>query len=75
MGIVTIRCPMTGEEVSTGVVIDAAGFAVIKFHGHQFRCDACGKVHTWDKKGATYRPSVGGLDSRPPCQWEKWLKG
>lgn len=57
MGIVTIRCPTTGQHVSTGVVVDAEAFSLIDFQGHRFLCDACGAVHTWDKKDATFRPA------------------
>jgi hypothetical protein len=57
MGIVTIRCPTTGHHVSTGVVIDAEAFAIINFQGHGFLCDACGEVHAWTKKDATFRPA------------------
>ena len=58
MGIVTVRCPTTGEQVSTGVVLDAAAFALIKFQGHRFLCDACAAVHTWDKEAATFLPDA-----------------
>jgi hypothetical protein len=61
MGIVTVRCPTTGQDVSTGVVIDADSFAIINFQGHRFLCDACGEVHTWDKHAATYRPTEGPI--------------
>src|SRR5688572_16460921 len=56
MGVITIRCPSTGEQVSTGLVIDVEAFAIIGFLGHRFRCDACNEVHGWDKKDATFQP-------------------
>ncbi len=59
MGIITVRCPTTGHDVSTGVVVDAKAFETINYQGHRFLCDACGEVHTWEKKDATYRPSKG----------------
>ena len=54
MGTVTIRCPVTGEQVSTGVIIDPGSFAIVSFDAHRFRCDACGETHTWRKRDAIY---------------------
>jgi hypothetical protein len=59
MGIITVRCPTTGQHVSTGVVIDAEAFAIVDFQGQRFCCDACGEVHAWEKKDATFRPVKG----------------
>jgi len=53
--------PYYGEQVSTGVVIDAEAFASINFQGHRFRCDACSEVHTWDKQEATFQPDAGPM--------------
>jgi hypothetical protein len=54
MGTVTVRCPVTHEQVSTGVVFDAESFVIVSFEAHRFRCDACGAVHQWSKRDATY---------------------
>ena len=61
MGIVTVRCLTTGEQVSTGIVIEAEAFAIINFQGHRFRCDAYSDVHTWDKQDATFQPDAGPM--------------
>jgi hypothetical protein len=56
MGIVTVECPKTGEQVPTGVVMDARTFATTDFEGRKFRCDACSEVHSWNKADATVQP-------------------
>ena len=56
MGIVTVECPTTGEQVPTSVVVDARTFAATDFEGRKFRCDACSEVHSWNKADATVQP-------------------
>jgi hypothetical protein len=56
MGIVTVACPNTGEQVPTGVIADAATFATTDFEDRKFRCDACSEVHSWNKADATVQP-------------------
>jgi hypothetical protein len=59
MGILTVRCPNTGDTVSTGVVVDEDAFAQSSFEPQRFRCDACGDVHAWDRADASFRPDPG----------------
>ena len=59
MGIVTVPCPKTGDQVSTGVVIDRDAFTILDFQGQQFRCDACGEVHVWTKQEVKFTPENG----------------
>ena len=66
MGIVTVECPITGEQVPTGVVVDARTFATTDFEGHKFRCDACSEVHSWNKADATVQPDRVRLAGRVP---------
>ena len=56
MGIVTVECPNTGEQVPTGVVVDARTFATSDFEDYRFRCDACSEVHSLNKAAATVQP-------------------
>lgn len=56
MGIVTIRCPETGEQVPTGVVMDHEVFEAAKPTVRAFVCDACGETHVWEKPDATVSP-------------------
>ena len=61
MGIVTVECPNTGEQVPTGMVVDARTFATMELEGHKFRCDACAEVHSWNKATASPSPTRSGL--------------
>ena len=53
MGIVTVRCPTTGQEVPTGVVMEPGQFQLARFSPSAFVCDACGESHVWEKSEAT----------------------
>ena len=53
MGIVTVRCPETGKEVPTGVVMDRDVFKAARLGPRAFVCDACGEPHVWEKAEAT----------------------
>ena len=53
MGIVTVRCPATGQEVPTGVVMDLERYELAKFGPNAFVCDACGETHIWEKADGT----------------------
>jgi hypothetical protein len=66
MGIVTVACPNTGEQVPTGLITDAQTFATTDFEGHKFRCDACCEVHSWNKADATVHPDIVRTAGRVP---------
>jgi hypothetical protein len=66
MGIVTVACPNTGEQVPIGLVTDARTFATTDFEGHKFRCDACSEVHSWNKADATVQPDYVRPAGRVP---------
>ena len=66
MGIVTVACPNTGEQVPTGIVTDTGTFATTDFEGHKFRCDACSEVHSWNKADATVQPDPVRPSGRVP---------
>lgn len=53
MGIVTVLCPATGEEVPTGLVMEPEAFKLARFGPRPFVCDACGEAHVWEKPEAT----------------------
>jgi hypothetical protein len=53
MGIVTVRCPATGKDVPTGLVMDPDVFRAARLGPRAFVCDACGEPHAWDKSEAT----------------------
>ena len=66
MGIVTVACPNTGEQVPTGLITDARTFATTDFEGHKFRCDACSEVHLLSKTDATVHPDIVRPAGRVP---------
>jgi hypothetical protein len=66
MGIVTVACPNTGEQVPIGVIADAATFATTDFQDRKFRCDACSEVHSWNKADATVQPDSVRPSGRVP---------
>lgn len=53
MGVVTIMCPQTGRQVSTGLEVDAATFRAMPIGQSVLRCWACGGEHSWSKRWAT----------------------
>jgi uncharacterized Zn finger protein len=52
VGTVTIKCPQTGREVSTGLVMERAEFDQALLEGNVVRCPACGRIHAWSKDEA-----------------------
>jgi transposase-like protein len=54
MATLLIKCPTSGKSVPTGFGMDPVSFAepTNQLFGNSFRCPACGKIHTWDKKDA-----------------------
>jgi hypothetical protein len=57
MGVVTIRCPRTGEQVSTGLEIDEATWETLPVVLSRMRCPSCGAEHVWSKTYARFVPS------------------
>ena len=54
MGMVTIMCPRTGKQVSTGVELDRFAFNALPVTRHfTTRCWLCGGEHEWSKRWAT----------------------
>jgi hypothetical protein len=67
MGIVTVRCPTTGKDVPTGVVMDPDVFKAAALTAHAFVCDACGEPHVWEKAEATVH--LNGVPVKIPGDW------
>jgi len=54
MAIVTIMCPRTGKQVSTGIELDLFAFNALPIARHfATRCWVCGGEHEWSKRWAT----------------------
>ena len=54
MSTVTIMCPQTGKQVSTGVEMDRLAFTALPVTRHfSFHCWLCGGEHDWSRRWAT----------------------
>jgi hypothetical protein len=58
MGIVMIRCPTTGREVSTGIKIDRPTFECSPVFFAQTFCRFCRTEHQWFAKDAWVEESA-----------------
>ena len=47
LGTVTIKCPSTGDQVSTGIETDRASFDLLPDVLSHSRCPVCGLEHAW----------------------------
>ena len=47
MGTVTIRCPRTGQAVSTGIETELSVLRQLPAVEARHRCPVCGEVHGW----------------------------
>ena len=54
MGLLKIRCPETGHDVSTGIEIDPESFARLPDKLAASKCPLCGREHAWLKCDATF---------------------
>ena len=54
MGILKVRCPETGREVSTGIEIDPQSFASLPDKLTPSTCPFCGLDHVWLKCDARF---------------------
>jgi hypothetical protein len=42
-----IKCPVTLQDVPTGIITDESSLQQLKFESVQFSCAACGQLHHW----------------------------
>lgn len=61
MGVVVMRCPRTGREVTTGVEMEREAFQNLKPVIHRMRCPDCGSEHVWSRGTARWRGSLPGM--------------
>jgi predicted RNA-binding Zn-ribbon protein involved in translation (DUF1610 family) len=47
MGVLMVKCPTSGREFSTGIVIEEATFEVLPETMAKSRCPHCGGEHIW----------------------------
>jgi hypothetical protein len=58
MPVILIKCPTSGREFSTGIIIDKANFYVLRDVPTQARCPYCGQEHKWRKSDARLAEAV-----------------
>jgi hypothetical protein len=58
MGVITILCPRTGKQVSTGIEIDRGHFERMRETRFTMSCWLCGGEHVWSKRWATFVENV-----------------
>jgi len=51
-GVVMVRCPTTGRELSTGVEMDAATFERLPDIRLRIKCPVCSLDHNWSTREA-----------------------
>ena len=68
MGVITILCPNTGRQVSTGIKLERAHFERMRSTSFTLTCWACGGEHVWSKRWASFSDDESegeGLVARP----------
>jgi hypothetical protein len=63
MGVLMVRCPVSGREFSSGIQIEEESLERLPDSPVKSRCPACGKEHTWSTRDARFAEAV------PPSQW------
>jgi hypothetical protein len=59
VGVIVIRCPNTGREISTGLEADARTYQRIPVFFSRTYCPACRTYHEWFARDAWVRDDVG----------------
>lgn len=62
MGVVMIRCPRTGSNVSTGLEMDQETWDTLPVVTSKMHCPACGAEHVWSK---TYAHLAAPVEVHP----------
>ena len=60
MGTVMIRCPRTGQAVSTEIEMEASDFERLPYVQVELDCLHCGERHTWTRREAWLADSALG---------------
>jgi hypothetical protein len=63
MGVLVIKCPNTGRELSTGIQVDSSTFARMPNEVMETRCPHCRTKHSWRPRDAKF------VDALPPAGW------
>jgi DNA-directed RNA polymerase subunit RPC12/RpoP len=62
MGVLLIKCPKTGFDLSTGIQIDSATLARTPQVPSQTRCPHCGSEHFWMPREAILVDAISHRD-------------
>jgi hypothetical protein len=54
--MLVIRCPITREEIPTGITVDIHTFAGLPAGETELHCLACGELHLWSPGDAMLAP-------------------
>jgi hypothetical protein len=65
MGTVMIRCPRTGQEISTGMEVDATSFKATPVFFARSYCPICRTEHEWFAKDAWVCETVPAHAQQP----------
>jgi hypothetical protein len=66
MGIVMIKCPHTGRDISTGIVADRDSFNAAPVFFARVHCPMCRTEHEWFAKEAWVCDEVADVVASPP---------
>jgi hypothetical protein len=55
MSEVLIRCPLTGKDVPTGIMLDDEAFLNVNLQDKEAHCPHCGLQHHWNQADAYLR--------------------
>jgi hypothetical protein len=69
MGIVMVKCPRTGRNISTGIVADRDSFNATPVFFARVFCSVCRSEHEWFAKDAFVCDAVGDAEPAEPPQW------
>lgn len=68
MGVLMIKCPETGDTISTGIETDRERFRCSVVFFSRTYCHICAATHEWFAREAwVYEPA---LDNRLPGGWQ-----
>lgn len=63
MGVLLIKCPNTGRELSTGIQLDANSLGLLPNVVSEVKCPHCRTTHSWRPRDARF------VDAIPPSDW------
>jgi len=63
MGAIVLTCPVTGDDFSTGIMIDKRSFEAMPDAIMRAFCPHCRQIHPWRSRQSRWVESV------PLCMW------